>query len=82
MGEQHHRRRRLAAQAMDGAGLVIIAAGVSWVNYPARDGSRFQRAVNRDIVSDFFCHGHSIDHCGRSISREIPQPPEPIWRAQ
>ena len=34
MGEQHHRRRRLAAQAIDGAGLVIIAAGVSWVNYP------------------------------------------------
>jgi hypothetical protein len=30
---QHHRQRRVAVPAIDGAGLVIIAAGVSWVNY-------------------------------------------------
>jgi cyclopropane-fatty-acyl-phospholipid synthase len=30
----HHRRRRLAAQSIDGTAFVIIAEGVSWVNYP------------------------------------------------
>ena len=35
---QHHRRGRVAGQDIDGNRLSVIAAGVPWANYSARDG--------------------------------------------